>query len=208
MLSFLAALGLLLALCRFLKAPRGVYIGIVLGASILVMAARFLLPAEHPFRLNRGQDLDGLVVLIVIASLTTGYVWLFRKLRTRSTLEPTKPVEGFVLIEDDEALARDVEALLTLEPVNRFSVLRRSDNCAIAASGRATIRSGIAELGPLYPFGDGELLATLETECLDRGATSFVVGPVDASQESFYVEAGYSELARIGERTLLKKDPA
>lgn len=211
MLWVLAALAGLLALCRRLNTPRWVPLSILTGTAILVIAARFLLPATHPIRVNAGSDLDGLIVVIFGTAAAMLYLQWFRNLKPRSAPEPAVD-PGFVLIADDTALTRDVETLLGAAPSEGFSVLRRAGTGEIAASGRAAITGPVATFTTLYAPDGGlvaELLDTLEAEARARGATEALIGPIDEHEGSAYKAHGYDICARFdladGPRALLKK---
>ncbi len=214
MLWVLAALAGLLALCRYLKTPRWVPLSILSSTAILVIAARFLLPPTHPVRENAGSDLDGLIVVIFGTAAGLLYLQWFRRLKPRTVsaaASATVDQPGFVLIAEDAALTRDVEALRGT-PTERFSVLRRDASGEIAASGRAAVTGPVVTFSTLYdPEGRyvAGILDALEAEASARGATEALIGPVDAGGATLYQSLGYEVCARFdladGPRALLRK---
>ena len=212
MLGVLIALAAFCGLLWYLKAPRAAYWTLLGGASLLVLAARFLLSADHPVRVNAGEHLGGLVVVIFVAAAVVLYRYWFGSLkaRMRGVVEKRadQPEPGFVIIDDDTALTRDVERLLLHDG---FSVLRRGGEGRIAASCRVRIEGEVARLGSVYaPDGLSDLLAAVEEECDWRDAKMLVVEAVPEGDSSPYREAGFVEFGRIkigpGLRVSMKKD--
>lgn len=212
MFGLLFALGALSALLWYLKAPRAVYLTIFCGTAALVLAARFLFATTHPVRVQAGDDLDGLVVVIFFATAVWAYRAWFQSLkRRRQTVGDVKAEAGFVLIADDLALAKDVERLLERDT---FSILKRGTSGDIMASCRVRVEGGFAVIGSVYLQSEAPELAGLikaaEDESCSRGAGMSVVELLAVDLKPNYENMGYTEFARLGAgavaRISMKKD--
>ena len=200
MFSVLIVLGALCGLLRYLKAPPLMYWVMFLGAAALTLAARFALPEVHPLRANFGDDLDGLVVAIFVGLVVVAYRQWFVSLKMRkqslaNNRTEQHPKQGFVVIADDAALTRDVEALLNHES---FSLLRRDASGQIAVACKVRIEGDVARLGTVYASDRlSDLIEAIQEECDWRDAKMLVIEMVAERDVPVYVAAGFVEFGRF-----------
>ena len=169
---------------RVLVAPRWVVRAIPLVLFGVMLASQLLLPPDAPMRESVGGALRTLALLGMLAVPVFAYFRVLDRLR-KSNARPDGHPKGFVLIEDDAALAAEARdaaerargEVVDWAPVSTFSIAFRPEGREVLASAQVVVTLGLAlvrhlTLAPNADTGLAQsLLVEVEAEARRRRAS-------------------------------------
>ena len=209
-------------------APHRLRQGVVIGGTAFALMIGVIDPGARPDPAAFASWGKALVFASLAAVPIGVYVIFLRRLRERAnpgtSAKPAHPT-GFVLIEDDAALTREVLAKFAVEnaahaPWDReaFSIAYRDTEGEVTASGHIILNMGLAEFRRIWvePSARGKglgaaLLAKMEEVARDKGARRAALDTYSWQAEGLYAKAGYREVGRLAypagaERIYMSKD--
>ncbi|MEM1264608.1 MAG: GNAT family N-acetyltransferase [Pseudomonadota bacterium] len=196
-----------------LRVPIGIVRGIILGGTLFAIVVGIQNPTARP---DLAAWAGGLIVAGIAAVPIGLYALLIRNIRRRTIPQQERAhPQGFVLIEDDRALAVDREAAIAAarrsDLPTTLSVAFRNEAGEVSGSGSVTLEAGLARFSRIWvaPEARGQgiangLLREMEAVARAQGAERALLETdtrgFEVTDQTDYVEVGRIPHPAGGER--------